>query len=64
MRTTLLLPLLGLAAAAGLPRASAQEQADLGAARLFASRCASCHTVPDPSLRTDRAWLDQVNRTS
>lgn len=31
---------------------------------LFHQRCASCHTVPDPALPTDLAWLDQVNRTS
>ena len=31
---------------------------------LFRARCASCHTVPDPLLRTDRAWLAQVDRTA
>ena len=34
------------------------------AAHLFRARCANCHTVPDPALPTDRAWLDQVNRTT
>lgn len=34
------------------------------AATLFAERCSTCHTVPDPALRTDRAWLDQVRRTT
>ncbi len=33
-------------------------------ARVFGERCASCHAVPDPDLRTDRAWLDQVRRTA
>ena len=31
---------------------------------MFKARCAQCHTVPDPQVRTDRAWLDQVNRTA
>lgn len=34
------------------------------AGEIFAARCASCHTVPDPGLRTDLAWLDQINRTT
>lgn len=34
------------------------------AAELFASRCASCHTVPDSRFESDRAWLDQVKRTA
>ena len=33
-------------------------------AKMFGSRCATCHTVPDPQVRSDLAWLDQVNRTS
>jgi len=32
--------------------------------KIFAARCANCHTVPDLDLRTDKAWLDQVNRTT
>lgn len=32
--------------------------------QLFVKQCASCHSVPDPAIRTDMAWLDQVNRTS
>jgi cytochrome c2 len=31
--------------------------------KMFAKRCATCHTVPDPAIRTDLAWLDQINRT-
>lgn len=62
MRTPLpALALLLGAAWIGAP-ASAGESPD--AAKLFTSRCASCHTVPDPAIRTDLAWLDQVNRTS
>ncbi len=34
------------------------------AGEIFAARCASCHTVPDPGLRTDLAWLDQIKRTT
>ena len=32
-------------------------------ARVFRKSCAGCHTVPDPAVATDRAWLDQVHRT-
>jgi hypothetical protein len=31
---------------------------------MFGKRCASCHAVPDRTLRTDLAWLDQINRTT
>ncbi len=51
------LSLLFLAAAA-----MAGGQDDAG--KLFQARCAQCHTVPDPAIRTDLAWLDQVNRTA
>lgn len=34
------------------------------AGEIFTTQCASCHTVPDPGLRTDLAWLDQINRTT
>ncbi len=30
----------------------------------FTKDCAACHVIPDPSFRTDRAWLDQINRTN
>lgn len=65
MRATHVLPLIGLGAAFALldappSRAGAPESS----ARLFSERCASCHTVPDPKIATDRAWLDQVNRTA
>ena len=33
-------------------------------AQTFRQQCSSCHTVPDTEFATDRAWLDQVNRTS
>ena len=33
-------------------------------ARLFKTRCASCHTVPDTRFATDRAWLGQVLETA
>lgn len=29
----------------------------------FAARCASCHFIPDTSLRTDRAWLAMIKTT-
>lgn len=57
-----------LAAAAFLEGdAAAQDAAGAkkpAAAALFEERCATCHTVPDPEIRTDRAWLDQVHRTA
>lgn len=34
------------------------------AGKIFENRCARCHVIPDPEHRTDRAWLDQVNRTA
>lgn len=55
----------GLAAAAlwTTPAASQSDPvAEAGA--LFESRCASCHSMPDPALRTDRAWIERVQRTA
>lgn len=34
------------------------------AGKMFMSRCASCHSIPDPRLRSDRSWIEQVNRTT
>ena len=42
--------------------ALADEVEDAG--RLFAARCASCHTLPDKALKGDRAWIGQVERTA
>ena len=36
--------------------------ADAGAK--FQQNCISCHQPPDLALATDRAWLDQINRTA
>ncbi len=59
MRTLLVL----IAAIAVLPATpSTGEGHSVG--EIFSARCASCHTVPDPGLRTDLAWLDQINRTT
>ena len=49
-------------AAQSPPELAHEDPGDPGA--LFSARCAACHTVPDPTLRTDRAWLDQVHRTA
>ena len=46
--------------APGVSRAEAESQVG----SMFTARCATCHTVPDTGLRSDRAWLAQVNRTS
>ncbi len=42
----------------------AQDEVIVQAKKTFTSRCASCHFVPDTSLRTDRAWLDMVKTTA
>ena len=34
------------------------------ASQLFQKTCVRCHVIPDPAVRTDRGWLDQVNRTA
>ena len=44
----------------GVGPASSQE----AAGRQFQSSCLRCHQPPDLNFGTDRAWLDQVNRTS
>jgi hypothetical protein len=43
---------------------AASQSADEDVGKTFQERCAKSHTVPDPAIRTDRAWLDQVNRTT
>ena len=48
-----------LACAAGL---LAEPGAEVG--KMWGKRCATCHAVPDKTLKTDLAWLDQINRTS
>ena len=62
MRILLVLIVL-IAAIAVLPETLSIGQGH-SAGEIFAARCASCHTVPDPGLRTDLAWLDQINRTT
>jgi hypothetical protein len=44
--------------------AGAGAHAGEPAGKLFVKRCAVCHAIPDAAIRTDLAWLDQVNRTS
>ena len=56
--------LLMLGLAIGILSATAFGDNDDKTRMLFAKQCASCHSVPDPAIRTDMAWLDQVNRTS
>jgi mono/diheme cytochrome c family protein len=34
------------------------------AAAIFQRNCANCHHPPDAQFATDRAWLDQINRTA
>jgi len=56
MRITLLTILV---CAAGV---AAEPGAEVGA--MFRKRCAACHVVPDKTLATDRAWLDQIRYTT
>lgn len=32
--------------------------------RVFTQRCASCHFVPDRSIRTDAVWLELLQTTA
>ena len=42
--------------------ASVDKVAEAGA--MFQKNCISCHQPPDLKFATDRAWLDQLNRTA
>ena len=56
---------IAVALAATFPARVADGGDDaLDVGKMFQARCANCHTVPDRKIRTDLAWLDQVNRTS
>jgi len=58
-----ILPALLLTAAV-LPLSATRADTEDAAKALFESRCATCHAIPDPGLRWDRVWLDQVKRTT
>ncbi|MDH3590921.1 MAG: hypothetical protein OER88_03530 [Planctomycetota bacterium] len=65
MRTLPIAVLAGLAGAAALMHTPISEGGEGDhAGKIFAARCATCHVIPDPALRTDRAWLAQVKETS
>ncbi|MHC4957725.1 MAG: hypothetical protein ACYTGN_05060 [Planctomycetota bacterium] len=64
MRLTPLALVVALATAALLHAPASEGGESDDAAKLFAARCATCHTVPDPGVRTDAAWLEQVDRTA
>jgi len=53
-----------LLASLALDEPGRAREAESGAGKLFTDRCADCHAVPDPAVRTDRAWLDQIKRTT
>ena len=58
-------PVLAIAMAlAWTVEAAGQTPEQAGAGLLFKFRCLSCHQAPDLNFATDRAWLDQVNRTA
>ena len=57
-------PLLILSTAFVLAPSGLAGDGDAAVAAMFQARCASCHTVPDATLRGDRAWLDQIDRTA
>jgi mono/diheme cytochrome c family protein len=44
--------------------AYADEAARAEAGKVFQQRCINCHQPPDVNFATDRAWLDQINRTA
>ena len=52
------------AAAALAPARPAPAAGDPDPGKLFGERCASCHTVPDPSLAPGRAWIEQARVTA
>ena len=56
------IPLLGLAVLFVAEPTSGRERPEV--AGFFAKNCAACHTVPDPTVPADRAWLEQVRRTT
>jgi len=42
--------------------AAAKPETDVGS--MYRRKCAPCHELPDKALATDRAWLDQIRRTT
>jgi len=42
--------------------AAAAPEPDVGS--MYRKKCAPCHELPDKALATDRAWLDQIRRTT
>ena len=67
MRALLLfLPGATLAATAALPSATGDDEEWTPAEirKTFVESCRSCHVPPDTSFATDRAWVDQIERTS
>ena len=61
MRTVIPFGIFAAVATAALAQTDARV-AESG--RMFQQRCVSCHQPPDLRFSTDRAWLDQVNRTA
>ena len=55
---------LGVVAASLALGARPQHDSVADAGQVFVRRCSSCHQAPDLRFATDRAWLDQVNRTA
>ncbi|MCI0462308.1 MAG: hypothetical protein L0Z62_35600 [Gemmataceae bacterium] len=58
MRNTLVCTVV--LALTGAGAATAAETAP----RQFQTNCLGCHQPPDPTFATDRAWLEQINRTA
>ncbi len=54
----------GLALSSMSVRGQDEAPVDVDLGAMWRKNCAACHTVPDSALRTDRAWLGQVRRTS
>ncbi len=54
-----------VAADEGAPNEAAAAKADTAAAReAWRTSCQRCHTVPDATFETDRAFLAQITETS
>ena len=63
MRPTVFVTVIITLAGGGSVSAQEDKEAVAGAGQTYRTRCVSCHQPPDLSFATDRAWLDQVNRT-
>ena len=57
------LPVIFVAAALSVPAIGGDEDKH-NPAKIFTARCASCHTMADPGVRSDKIWLAQIRETT